>query len=275
MARRKKAEGHAGGHGWYVTFADLMALLMAFFVVVAAASKPDEPRLEAAVGSIREAFGVQTREAKSGIMDQDGIPTRSMNKYKDNVDADESSTSSGPATDDKYSGFVSRSTNQQFAMTAATLRQALQSLPDITDVSRHIIIEETPDGLAIQLMDQDGRSMFALGSADPYERIRSIIVVLAPVLRTMPNRLKIEGHTAAGNGDKSVRLGPWELSTDRANVIRRLLEEQGVPGERFRSIEGRADTDPMFPDNPFLSSNRRITLIMLNEAPAVPMNPLQ
>ncbi len=275
MARKKKAEGHAGGHGWYVTFADLMALLMAFFVVVAAASKPDEPRLEAAVGSIREAFGVQTREAKSGIMDQDGIPTRSMNKYKDNVDADESSTSSGPATDDKYSGFVSRSTNQQFAMTAATLRQALQSLPDITDVSRHIIIEETPDGLAIQLMDQDGRSMFALGSADPYERIRSIIVVLAPVLRTMPNRLKIEGHTAAGNGDKSVRLGPWELSTDRANVIRRLLEEQGVPGERFRSIEGRADTDPMFPDNPFLSSNRRITLIMLNEAPAVPMNPLQ
>ncbi|GGE52902.1 membrane protein [Agaricicola taiwanensis] len=275
MARKKKGEGHAGGHGWYVTFADLMALLMAFFVVVAASSKQDVDKMEAAVGSIREAFGMQTKDARAGVIEQDGLPTRSKNKFRDDVNAEETSSSSGPVTDEQFRGFASSNINPNFAMTAASLRQALQSLPDIAEVSRHIVIEETPDGLAIQLMDQDGRSMFSSGSPEPYERIRGFINAIAPVIRNMPNRLKIEGHTSAGNSDRPLRYGPWELSAERANAVRRMLEANGLASERFRSVEGRADSEPMFPDNPFLAANRRITLVLLNEAPPVPVDALQ
>jgi chemotaxis protein MotB len=271
MARKKKGDAHAGGHGWYVTFADLMALLMAFFVVVAAASSQDKAKMEAVVGSIQEAFGIQKEDRLAGIIEQDGLPTRVRNKYRDDVDNSETSSSSGPKSNEEHDGFASSENNPQFAMTAATLRQALQSLPDIAEVSRHIVIEETPEGLAIQLMDQDGRSMFAEGATEPYPRMRSILTAIAPVIRGLPNRLKIEGHTAAGNADRPVRFGQWELSSERANAIRRVLEEQGIASDRFRSIEGRADTNPMFPDNPFLSANRRITITMLNEAPVVPI----
>jgi chemotaxis protein MotB len=159
-------------------------------------------------------------------------------------------------------------------MTAASLRQALQSLPDIADVSRHIVIEQTQEGLAIQLMDQDGRSMFASGSPEPYGRIRDFVAAMAPAIRAMPNKLKLEGHTSAGNSDKPLRYGPWELSSERANAVRRMLEQNGLPTDRFRSVEGHADSEPMFIDNPFLAANRRITIILLNEASPVPTTPL-
>lgn len=276
MGRKKKADGHGGGHGWYVTFADLMALLMAFFVVVAASSKQDTQKMNAAVGSIKEAFGVQTDSARSGVMEQDGLPMRARNKYRDeNIPADQTSSQSGPASNDKFNGFASPRESTNFAMTAATLRQALQEQPDIADVSRHIVMEQTPEGLSIQLMDQDGRSMFAPGSAEPYKRIRGFIAAMAPVIRQLPNQLKLEGHTVAGNADLPLRYGPWELSADRANAVRRMMEENGISSDRFHSVEGRADGQPMFPDNPFLAANRRITLILLNEAPPVPKMPFQ
>src|ERR687889_281814 len=80
MALRKKGGGHAGGHGWYVTFADLMALLMSFFVMVAAYSTQDQRKLQLVAGSMRDAFGVKPESRFAGIVEQDGIPTKTLLK---------------------------------------------------------------------------------------------------------------------------------------------------------------------------------------------------
>jgi chemotaxis protein MotB len=271
MARRKKGDGHAGGHGWYVTFADLMALLMAFFVVVAASSSQDKEKLQQALGSIRDAFGVQTeRPLQGAILEVDGLPVRSHVRNSQQAEPSQTTSQPGPISDELEQGPLRVGRDFTLSLAASTLRQAIQDMPEISEISRHIVIEERPDGVAIQLMDQDGRSMFAEGSKEPYERTRAVLAKIAPVLRQLPHRLAISGHTSAAAAASMPGYGPWDLSADRANAVREILAENGVPNERFYSVTGRADTDPMFPDNPFLAANRRVTILLMQEKPPLP-----
>src|SRR5574337_965720 len=126
MARRKEA-AHGGGHGWFVTFADLMGLLVSFFVMLVAFSTQDQAKLQVVAGSMRDAFGVQDRVRYSGIVEVHGLPTRPK-------------------------------LEKDFALASASLRQALQDLPDISEISKNILMEDTKDGLNIEIVDQDGRS---------------------------------------------------------------------------------------------------------------------
>lgn len=270
MARKKKGADHGGGHGWYVTFADLMALLMAFFVVVAASSTQDKEKMAAAVGSVREAFGVQTDVAtQGGIMEVDGLPVRSHTKNVATVQPHDSTSRPAPL-DDGVGGAMQAGRDFSYAQAAATLRQAMQDMPEINEISRHVMIEERPDGIAIQLMDQDGRSMFAEGSRQPYERTRRALVAIAEVLRGLSQPIAISGHTSAKNEIGAPGYGPWDLSADRANAVRQTLENSGVPADRFQSVAGRAGSEPLFPDNPYLAANRRVTILLMQEAPPVP-----
>lgn len=271
MARKRKAEAHGGGHGWYVTFADLMGLLMAFFVMIAAFSTMDQEKMKQALGSMREAFGVQFDKPQNGaIMEIDGIPVRSYPKNVANADPAEATDHPGPIDEKLDAGPLRKGRDYKFATAAATLRQALQDMPEIAELSQNILIEETPDGLSIQLADQDGRSMFPEGSREPYERVRSALVQLAPVLRALPQRISVTGHTAVSQSKPGPNYGPWEISADRANAVRRILAESGVPADRFHSIVGRADTEPLYPDNPFMPANRRVTILLMSEPPPMP-----
>lgn len=271
MAKKKKAEAHGGGHGWYVTFADLMGLLMAFFVMIAAFSTMNEEKMAQALGSIREAFGVQTdKQINGAIIEIDGLPVRSFPKNVAMTDPIDATQQPGPITKDFEKGPLQSGRNFEFSTAAATLRQALQEMPELTEISQNVIIEETPDGLAIQIADQDGRSMFPEGSREPYERVRQALVALAPVLRALPQRISITGHTAVSQADPGPNYGPWEISADRANSVRRILADNGVPLDRFHSIVGKADTQPLYPDNPYLPANRRITITLMAEPPPLP-----
>jgi chemotaxis protein MotB len=271
MARKKKAEGHGGGHGWYVTFADLMALLMAFFVVVAASSSQDKEKMQAAMGSVREAFGVQTsKPTNGGVMEIDGLPVRSFPKNVARTDPEDSTQKPGPISKKLDRGELKTGRSFEFASAATTLRQALQDMPELAEISQNILVQETPDGLAIQISDQDGRSMFPEGSKEPYERVRAALAQLAPTLRALPQRIAIAGHTAESQANPQPDYGPWEISADRANAVRRILAENGVPMDRFYSIVGKADTEPLYPDNPFLPANRRITITLMSEPPPLP-----
>ncbi|MFC5066963.1 OmpA/MotB family protein [Flaviflagellibacter deserti] len=273
MARKRKGDAHAGGHGWYVTFADLMALLMAFFVVVAAASSADKAKMAAMVGSMREAFGVQTRQPEqAGIIEIDGSPVRGKPKNVAHVDPEDTTQRPGPIEQQLDTGPMNAGHNSKYQMAATTLRQALQQMPEISEISQNIVIEELPEGVAMQIVDQDGRSMFAEGSAEPNERTREALVALAPVLRSLPERIAIIGHTSQSQTAATPDYGPWEISADRANSVRRVLRESGVPADRFHSVVGRADTEPLYPDNPFLAANRRVTILLMSEAPPVPTN---
>ncbi len=272
---RRRNQAPAGAPDWIVTFADLMSILVCFFVLLISFSIQDKQKLQVVAGSMRDAFGVQPVQRKAGVIERDGTPTRTEFRYLEEVDIEETSDKVGPLSGESRAGNVSTARDMRFSTAAATLRQAIDNLPDIAELSRHIMVQETPQGLSLQLVDQDGRSMFAENARTPTERVRQLLAGVAPAIRGMPNRIRIEGHTSAGAGPVDPGYGPWELSADRANAVRAILEESGVPRERFRAVSGRADTEPMFPDNPFLAANRRVTITLLHEPPPVPSGVLR
>ena len=130
MAKKKREEAH-GGHGWFVTFADLMALLLAFFVMLVAFSSQDKDKLKIVAGSMREAFGVQTEVRYSGIVESDGLPTREKMKNVAHISPEDSSNTPSPDAQErlptcttqlaKYSGLRAVSslrTNKPFLRTS-------------------------------------------------------------------------------------------------------------------------------------------------------------
>jgi chemotaxis protein MotB len=269
MARRK--EGNHGGHGWFVTFADLMALLVSFFVMLVAFSTQDSVKLQVVAGSMRDAFGVQDKVRYSGIIEIPGLPTRPKLKNAAPIPPEEASANPSENLNGSQQAYGGKFANDRnFALAAASLRQALQDMPEISEISKNIMIEESKQGLNIEIVDQNGRSMFPEGSKEPYERTRRLIQRLAGPLKAMPFRISIAGHTSATQMTFRPSYGPWDLSADRANAVRRLLEAEGVPGSHIYMVAGRADTQPLFPDDPFIAANRRVTISLMREEPPMP-----
>jgi len=268
---KKKVAAH-GGHGWFVTFADLMGLLVSFFVMLVAFSNQDQQKLQLVAGSMRDAFGVQQSIRYSGIIEVPGLPTRPKLKNTSHT-PDESSANPTPDEHGRNEAVGARlKEDQKFALAAASLRQAFQDMPELTELSKHIMVEETEEGLNIEIVDQDGRSMFPEGSKQPYERTHLLIEKLAAPLKAMPYRIAITGHTAATKVPTRPEYGPWELSSDRANVTRQILEEEGVPSSHMFMVAGKADTQPLFPDDPYLAANRRVTITLMREEPPLPVD---
>jgi chemotaxis protein MotB len=263
MARRKEA--HGGGHGWFVTFADLMGLLVSFFVMLVAFSNQDAKKVQAVAGSMREAFGVQNLVRNSGLVESQGLLTRDKLKNSGHIRPEESSIT--PTPDERGSSFES---DRAFALSAASLRQALQNMPELAEASKHIMIEEHTEGLNIEIVDQDGSSMFPEGSREPYERTRKLIQKIAGPLKDTPYRIAITGHTSASQTPPQAGYGPWNLSVDRANTVRQILEEEGYPSANIYKVAGKADTDPLFSEDPSSAPNRRVTITLIREAPPVP-----
>src|SRR6476659_3717342 len=215
MARRKEA-GHGGGHGWFVTFADLMGLLVSFFVMLVAFSTQDQAKLQVVAGSMRDAFGVQDRVHYSGIIEVLGLPTRPRLKNAAHVDPSEASATPSPDEHDRQRAYGARfKEDRKFSLASASLRQALKA---------------------------------------------------------MPYRLSITGHTASSKVPPKPGYGPWELSADRANAVRQILDAEGVPAGNIYMVAGKADTDPLFPDDPYMSPNRRVTITLMREEPPLPDN---
>jgi len=143
-------------------------------------------------------------------------------------------------------------------------------MPELAEASKHIMIEERMEGLNIEIVDQDGSSMFPEGSREPYERTRKLIQKIAGPLKDTPYRISITGHTSASKTPPSASYGPWNLSIDRANIVRQILEEEGYPSANIYKVAGKADTDPLFPEDRSMAPNRRVTITLIHEAPPVP-----
>ncbi len=237
--------------------------------------------MQIVAGSMRDAFGVRQTTIKAGMIEIEGVPVREfvkqvaqLTRENDTDYADEQhdqATRQGPEanTHDYVEADISEPRN--FALAAASLRQAWQELPDITELSANLIVEETPEGLHIQLVDQDGRAMFHSGTAEAYSHTRLLLERMAPVLEQMPNRVRITGHSDAARLYRADGYTLWELTADRANAARRILGEAGLPSDRIASVVGKADTQPLFPDDVLLAANRRISILILHEEP--PLDP--
>src|SRR6201999_4121258 len=216
-------------------------------------------------------FGVQSEARYSGIIESDGLPTRAKLKNSEHIPPEEASAN--PTPDEREHSEIAGArlkVDREFALASASLRQALQDMPEMTEISKHIMFEETKEGLNLEIVDQDGRSMFADGSKVPYDRTRRLIERLAAPLKATPLRISIVGHTAAGFVPAQSDYGAFDLSADRANSVRQILEHEGLPSSHIFAVSGKADTQPLFPDDPSLSATRRVTITLMREAPPLP-----
>ena len=163
---------------------------------------------------------------------------------------------------------------QAFQQAADQLRQAVQGDPALAGLARQLAIDITPEGLRIQLLDEERLPMFATGSAVPNERIKLLMAKVAPVLMRLPEQIAVVGHTDAAPFVGSGKTN-WELSTERANTTRRLLTDAGLEDTRISRVTGLADRDPLLPADPLAAANRRIAIIVLRSAnrPAVAATP--
>jgi chemotaxis protein MotB len=155
----------------------------------------------------------------------------------------------------------------QFEAAAEQIREAVRADPALAALSGQLAIDLTPEGLRIQILDEERSPMFATGSAVPNDRARLLLQKVAPVLVKLPEAISLSGHTDATpfrGGERS----NWELSTERANATRRLLVEAGLPEPRIRNVTGNADRDPLLPADPLAAANRRIAIVVLRATKA-------
>ena len=151
---------------------------------------------------------------------------------------------------------------QAFEQAAEQIREAVRNDPALAEVAKQLAIDITAEGLRIQLLDEERRPMFPSGSALMADRTRALLAKVAPVLLRLPEQIAIDGHTDAA-AYRGTDRSNWELSAERANATRRILSELGLADDRFRSVTGHADRDPMVKTDPMAAANRRIAILVL------------
>lgn len=276
---KKAAHAHHGG-AWKIAYADFVTAMMAFFLLMWLISMTTQEQKNGLAEYFAPTAVSASTSGAGGILMGTALD-KSGNKSSTPRDAATGAT----AQDDGRPGWWGNARDREVSRPAASvqanhsaiasLRQALQNKPEIAELSRNIVIEQTKEGVDVSLVDQDGRSMFREGSVDPYERTRLVLEALAPTLRRLPNRLRVTGHTAAARPGSVRAVEPWSLTAGRALAVREILSGAGLPNDNFFSVVGRADTEPVFPDNPYLAPNRRVTITLLNAEPPLPPNLLR
>jgi chemotaxis protein MotB len=281
----KKAGGH-GHHGgaWKVAYADFVTAMMAFFLLMwlINTTSPDQRRgiaeffAPAAVSSSSSGSGgllAGTALATEGVQNGKGAPvTPSAQGFAQAQDFTESiETPEGGAepSDNALARAKALREDSDFDRAEMSIRQAIQDLPDLAELSKQVIMEKTPEGLRIQLIDQEGRSMFDPGAAEPNKAARRLLETVAAVAADLPNRVTISGHTDDGPSARP-NYSNWDLSADRANAARRVLVGSHLPADRVAAVSGKADAEPLFADDPTLPGNRRISITLLRESPVLP-----
>ncbi|MDX2277021.1 MAG: flagellar motor protein MotB [Hyphomonadaceae bacterium] len=287
VIKKIKKGGHGGHHGgaWKVAYADFVTAMMAFFLLMwlINTTSPDQRRgiaeffAPASVSRVSSGAGgllQGTSFAEEGVRHGHSAPVAeaSQPQYTSNSAENFQNEAEGGQQDPSEDSLTRARTireNADFQRAEIAIRQAMADMPDIAELSRNLLVEQTPEGLRIQIVDQEGRSMFSPGDGEPNERARRLLTAVSGAIAALPNRISISGHTD-GNAPGGAFASNWELSAARANAARRLLASRGISSDRIYEVTGRADSEPLFPDDPTLPGNRRITLTLLREAPPLP-----
>ena len=275
--KKSSGGGHHGG-AWKVAYADFVTAMMAFFLLMwlINTTTPEQKRGIAdyfAAQNISKSssgsggvlagtvFGAEGSRAGGAVtsMTAQQAPSRPNDPTRTTTEGE---LKSG-ATD-------AQMPNREFEQAEMSLRQAMQQMPDIAELSRNLMVNETAEGLNIQLVDQEGQAMFQPGTALPLPRTRALLEQVARIVDRLPNRISITGHTDAVNFEGPDGTTNWELSAARANAARAVLASQGIDSDRIFEVAGKAGTDPLLPNDPYASSNRRISILLMREAPVVP-----
>ncbi|HXJ01042.1 MAG TPA: flagellar motor protein MotB [Micropepsaceae bacterium] len=299
VIKRVKKGGHGGHHGgaWKVAYADFVTAMMAFFLLMwlINTTTPEQKR------GIADYFAAQNiSKSTSGaggvlsgkVFGNDGaraggamsaINKMTPPKPKEetlsktagqakggSTDAQGTASQSQEKSDDKMERQMPSEEHRLFEQAMISLRQAMQQMPDIAELSQNIMMTETPEGLNIQLVDEAGQAMFQPGTANLYPKARILLQQVAKIVDRLPNRIAITGHTDAAKFVGAGGLTNWELSAARANAARAVLAAEGIDSDRIFQVSGKAGSDPLLPDDPYASANRRIGILLMSEAPVIP-----
>ena len=287
IIKRVKKGGHAGHHGgaWKVAYADFVTAMMAFFLLMWLINTTSPEQKRGIADYFAPASVSQTTSGSGGILGGTGLSDNGpKNDGATSVvsqlapEAPPNPTDQGKAS--KSGAAAANSTGataaaakaeeDEFKSAAESLRQALQDMPELAELSKQVIVDVTPEGLRIQLVDQEGRSMFDQGSAKPNDRARLLLRAVSKVIGQLHNRITVSGHTSAVVGADARAANDWSLSASRADAARGVLQEAGVDADRIYQVSGKANSDPLYPDDPTLPGNRRIAITLLREKPVLP-----
>lgn len=145
------------------------------------------------------------------------------------------------------------------------IKEAMKESPELLELMDNVIFEDTPEGLRIQIIDQEKHAMFPVGSDKMFDETKSLIAQVAEIIKKVPNKVSISGHTDASPYAVNAVYSNWELSSDRANASRRVIANSGIDPARIESVVGRESRELFIKDDPFSPRNRRISITLLRE----------
>src|SRR5277367_5060382 len=226
----KKKGGHGGHHGgaWKVAYADFVTAMMALFIVLWLMNS-SKPIQQAVGGYFRDPNGLA--EKKGSAVDGAG--------------------QAAPVVKQVDMGALK-----------SDLMKAMQKLPDFEKLKKQIELTLTPEGLKIEFIEDPNGTFFENGKAQPTPILQELLKVLSVEVGKLPNPVSIEGHTDSKPFSDSRTYGNWELSTDRANAARRMMQDSGLRPNQIVQVRGYADQNLRKPLQPEDASNRRVTLIV-------------
>jgi chemotaxis protein MotB len=276
--------GHHGG-AWKVAYADFVTAMMAFFLLMWLLNSTSPEQKQGIADYFAPASISSTTSGSGGILGgtslgddgakadgkmsviQQMAPEAPDDIQKDGQSSTQASLDS--ASEQALRDALAKKEQDSFASAAQSLRQSLQDMPELAELSKQIMIDQTPEGMRIQLIDQEGRSMFKENSREPNDRAKILLRAIAKIINQLPNRITVSGHTSSNAlGRKSD--SDWSLSAGRADASRIVLHNAGVDDDRIYQVSGKANSEPLYADDPTLAGNRRISIVLLREKPVLP-----
>lgn len=268
IVKKVKKGGHAAhGGAWKIAYADFVTAMMAFFLLMWLLGSTSKGDLK----GLADYFASPLKVAMTGGSGAGGSPTILTGGGTD-LTKEAGQPKEGQAIDaiskrraqEQARREAALEDARRLAALAARISAAISNNPRLKPYSRQIILETTPDGLQIQIVDEQGRPMFASGSAVVQPYMREILREIGAALAGVDNRISLDGHT-----DQAPFVGGaqgysnWELSADRANASRRELVAAGMPEDKLLRVTGMAASTLLDRDNPLSPVNRRISILVL------------
>jgi chemotaxis protein MotB len=247
----KRRAGHGGGHhggAWKVAFADFVTTMMALFIVLWIIGQN---------AGAREAIAKYFRDP--GVFSQGGAPT--LTSGGTGVLPGGPAGAQGPAAADREGDGRAAAEEEALQDARGRIEALLDRGTSRLSLRDQVSVEVVPEGLRVEISERDHSLLFHIGSAAILPFTRTILQTLGTVLAKLPNQITIEGHTDSRRYSTEPGYGNWELSTDRANAARRVLEAV-LPAGRVDSVAGHADRLLKAPSDPLHASNRRITILV-------------
>ncbi|MEO1656250.1 MAG: OmpA family protein [Pseudomonadota bacterium] len=272
----KKGGDDGGNPGvWKLVYADFVTAMMAFFLILWLANTASEAERDL-LADYFNPISVSRQQSGSDGAAAGQANAEEGSQTTDNADSDEQLTvavaqSNSVPTDYLESSVGTGSSGADDGLKALEekLQIAFRQQVDPLGLNDVVYIERREDAVYIQIHDDEAFAMFEAGSSQMSPRARELFATVGAILRNVPNVIRIMGHTDGNpfSGSAGVR-GNWELSADRANSARRVMESAGLQTDRVEAVEGRATREPLVPSRPNDPKNRRITISVHSDVAA-------